>query len=183
MISHLLQEWEWGIVRVQLRKWCKPPQGWIKVNVDEACRVGVHYIGAECVIRDEHDQFLRVRTNKIKDRCKRGRSLEFQRSPAVDERMENKSPHIWAGCKISGGCNPWSSKKSFFHTIIEECVGWFVSTSCLFFVWSHEVVPCFICKLILLKRSNARAIVLKKQYSLRLKKSELVWLSRWLRKR
>ena len=57
MISHLLQDWEraqtkktTSVVWVQLRKWCKPPHGWIKVNVDASCRVGVDYIGAGCVI-------------------------------------------------------------------------------------------------------------------------------------
>lgn len=162
MIFHLLQEWERGIVRVQLRTWCKPPQGWIKVNVDEACRVGVHYftiLVPSVWFEMNTANFWEQEQTRLRPDAREAEAWSFKEALLWTKKWRTNRCIFELDAKSVVDAIHGPPKKSFFHTIIEECVGWFVSTNCLFFVWSHEVVPCFICKLILLKRSNAREIV------------------------
>ncbi|XP_074323048.1 uncharacterized protein LOC141659993 [Apium graveolens] len=49
------------------RTWVKPPEEWIKINIDASYHSGGNKIGVGCVIRDSRGLFLRARTN-----CRRG---------------------------------------------------------------------------------------------------------------
>ncbi|XP_074347005.1 uncharacterized protein LOC141685825 [Apium graveolens] len=40
---------------------CRPPEGWVKVNVDAACRDQLGFIGMGCVARDHMGRFMRAR--------------------------------------------------------------------------------------------------------------------------
>lgn len=53
---------------IQHKEWCKPPDGWIKINVDAACRRDSEYIGVGCVVRNHKGEFLRARANKFRNR-------------------------------------------------------------------------------------------------------------------
>lgn len=75
MIVNLFQDWKRvqedgsrSKSRVQMQQWCKPPQGWIKINIDASCRVDYYFIGAGCVVRDENGCFMRARTCQIRGR-------------------------------------------------------------------------------------------------------------------
>ncbi|XP_074356254.1 uncharacterized protein LOC141695952 [Apium graveolens] len=40
--------------------WCKPPEGWIKVNIDATCHQGSEFTGIGCVTRDDRGRFIRA---------------------------------------------------------------------------------------------------------------------------
>ena len=83
MVTNLLQdqqrahkESKTSSTNMQLRKWCKPPHGWIRINVDAAYRINnARYTGAGCVTRDENGQFLRGTASRIRD-CMSTREAE-----------------------------------------------------------------------------------------------------------
>lgn len=50
------------------RKWCKPPDGWIKVNTDAACHLRTGRMGVGCIIRDDRGCFIRARSKVIQGR-------------------------------------------------------------------------------------------------------------------
>lgn len=54
--------------RVQSQQWCKPPLGWIKINIDASRRVDYDFIGASFVIRNEEGCFMRARACQIRGR-------------------------------------------------------------------------------------------------------------------
>lgn len=75
MAFNMLAEWRKaqeeeirGRVHVQTRskQWCKPPDGWIKINKDAACRQGEEHIGVGCVVRNDMRDFLGAHTNVIR---------------------------------------------------------------------------------------------------------------------
>lgn len=47
------------------RQWCKPPEGWIKVNIDAACHAQQGYTGIGSVAWDENGQFFRACGRRI----------------------------------------------------------------------------------------------------------------------
>lgn len=62
MVSNLLHDWKRAQEKkngnktgTQQTNWCKPLQGWIKINVDATCREEYDYTRAGCIIRDDRD--------------------------------------------------------------------------------------------------------------------------------
>lgn len=49
----------------QQKKWSKPPEGWIKINIDASCSTGWDSVGVGCVVRDDRGSFQRARSNQI----------------------------------------------------------------------------------------------------------------------
>lgn len=47
------------------KTWCKPQEGWIKINLDASFYEGAGRIGIGCVVRDDRGCFLRARTNVL----------------------------------------------------------------------------------------------------------------------
>lgn len=47
------------------RHWLKPPQGWLKINLDAAVFQDINCIGIGCLIRDAFGSFLHVRCQNI----------------------------------------------------------------------------------------------------------------------
>lgn len=43
-----------------------PPEGWIKINTDAACRHDRYYVGVGCIVRDDSGDFLRARAGIVK---------------------------------------------------------------------------------------------------------------------
>lgn len=48
--------------RNRVRVWCKPPDGWIKVNLDAACITCASQVGVDCVARYDCGRFLHAKT-------------------------------------------------------------------------------------------------------------------------
>ncbi|XP_074337743.1 uncharacterized protein LOC141674944 [Apium graveolens] len=80
--TNLLQDWERS-QKIQksersgvlMKRWCKPPPEWVKINVDAACREDTEYIDAGCIVPDEHGQFFRGRAGKVR-KCLAAREAE-----------------------------------------------------------------------------------------------------------
>lgn len=77
MAVGLLQEWQQsqegvgskqGRIDSSGRRWCRPPEGWVKVNIDAACHDQQGSIGVGCVVRDDNGQFLRALGSKVMGR-------------------------------------------------------------------------------------------------------------------
>ncbi|XP_017250744.2 uncharacterized protein LOC108221372 [Daucus carota subsp. sativus] len=106
------------------RQWCKPPEGWIKVNIDAACHAQQGYIGIGSVARDENGQFLRASGRRIQGRWK----------PREAEALGLKEALLWVREWRTSKCVFEMDAKtvvdaiygdggnSYFHTIIEDCV-------------------------------------------------------------
>nr|XP_017239551.1 PREDICTED: uncharacterized protein LOC108212332 [Daucus carota subsp. sativus] len=70
MALQLLQDWrrsqecsegsDHRSERTQIRRWCRPREGWIKVNIDAACHHQSEFIGMGCVARDDRGSFVRA---------------------------------------------------------------------------------------------------------------------------
>lgn len=50
------------------KNWTKPPEGWVKINIDEACQQNDAFIGVGCISRDDRGGFLRARASKVRGR-------------------------------------------------------------------------------------------------------------------
>lgn len=131
MVNNLLQDWERSrkpyssnTLGIQPRKWCKPPQGWIKINIDAAYRQDMEYIGTGCIVRDEQGLFLRGRVNRLR-RCGEAREAEA---------MSLKEALLWMkqwrttrcifemDAKSVVDAVHGAQQNSIFHLIIDECV-------------------------------------------------------------
>lgn len=106
------------------RRWVSPPQGWVKINVDAAIFEATGSVGLGSVIRDEHGNFVRARSQKI----------EVQLYPREAEAEGLKQAVSWVkdlgfkhcifemdakvvvdAIKKVKGC-------AYFHTIVLDCV-------------------------------------------------------------
>ncbi|XP_074378696.1 uncharacterized protein LOC141720247 [Apium graveolens] len=75
MAMQLLQDWrrnqeqnedsDHRNQRARTSRWCKPQEGWIKVNIDAACHHQLEFIGMGCVARDDSGRFLRARSERM----------------------------------------------------------------------------------------------------------------------
>ncbi|KAL8101548.1 hypothetical protein AgCh_033450 [Apium graveolens] len=110
--------------RGQMQQWCKPPPGWIKINIDASCRVDYDFIGAGCVVRNEKGEFMHSRACQIGGRMQAKESevrslkeallwVRQWRTTKCIFKMDAKS----VVDAIHGG-----SGDSIFHTIVEDCV-------------------------------------------------------------
>lgn len=53
-----------NVMQHQTRRWCKPPEGWIKINIYDVYQDQTGKIWIACIIRDDHGDFLRARSNR-----------------------------------------------------------------------------------------------------------------------
>lgn len=96
----------------------------MKINVDAACRGDNEYMGAGCVIRDEHGQFLRGRTSSIQ-RCMQAREAE---ALSLKEALIGTNNWRTTRCifeldaKVVVDAIHGTPKNSMFHIIIDECL-------------------------------------------------------------
>lgn len=47
-----------------IKRWCRTPEGWVKVNIDVACKGQPEFIGMGCVVRNDGGEFVRARSVK-----------------------------------------------------------------------------------------------------------------------
>ncbi|KAL8105152.1 hypothetical protein AgCh_029083 [Apium graveolens] len=101
--------------------WCKPPEGWIKINVDDACHPGS--IGVGCVMRDGDGRFMRARMNTIQG----GRSVREAKTLSMREALSWVKNWTTTKCifeydaKLFVDAFYGPKGKSCFVTIVEDC--------------------------------------------------------------
>lgn len=133
MAMSLLQEWqqsrenaEQGNRRLkqQGRKWCKPPEGWVKINLDAACQNQTGEIGVACVVRDDRGEFLRARSNKMYG------NMQAREAEARSLKEALIWTHNWRkqkcifelDSKLVVDAIHGDRGNSIFHAIIDDCV-------------------------------------------------------------
>lgn len=103
--------------------WCKPPDGWIKINVDAACHPGSSHIGVGCVIRDDGGRFMRARMNTVQG----GRSIREAEALSMREALSWVKNWTTTKCifesdaKLLVDAFYGPRGKSCFDTIVEDC--------------------------------------------------------------
>ena len=80
------------------RNWQKPPPGWVKINMDAACKQGDDCVKLGCVARDENGNFLRGRSNV----------LQRIAQPREAEGLSLKEAISWT--------STWRTEKCIFET-------------------------------------------------------------------
>lgn len=129
MVNHMFQEWQ----RVQVdsrmnkdklqKKWCKPPPGWSKVNVDASYHVGATHIGAGCIIRDDQGRFIRARAARVRGgvSVREAEALSFKEALTWTKHWGNRRCIFELDAKLVVNAVNGTSKNSIFHGIIDEC--------------------------------------------------------------
>lgn len=105
------------------RMWSKPPTGWVKVNVDAACKQNRNFVGVGCVIRDATGKFLRARSNVIEG------SMQPRMPEALSLREALQWTRAWkstrcifeSDCKLLVDAVNGRMGRSFFDTIVADC--------------------------------------------------------------
>lgn len=109
--------------RARTPRWCKPLEGWIKVNIDVAYHHQSEFIGMGCVDRDDGSRFLHARSERMRG------GMSTQEAEAWSFRAALLWMKQW---KIQRCVFELDAKSvvdalhgirgySNFHTIIEEC--------------------------------------------------------------
>lgn len=52
-------------VQQMVHIWCKPPPGWVKINIDAACKPSDQFVKIGCISRDDSGAFLCARNGVI----------------------------------------------------------------------------------------------------------------------
>lgn len=60
------------LLQVYPRKWSKPPEGWVNINVD-AATFNVGFVGIGSIMRDSGGNFLREKCERIEGAWKPGK--------------------------------------------------------------------------------------------------------------
>ncbi|XP_074373973.1 uncharacterized protein LOC141714348 [Apium graveolens] len=105
-----------------IQNWSKPPGGWIKINVDAACRPGDDFVGAGCVMRDDCGKFLRASSTRIRGK------MQPKMAEAVSLREALSWTKQWRSNKCIFECDAkpvvdavnGARGKSMFDTIVED---------------------------------------------------------------
>lgn len=133
MALNLLQEWQQSQenagkgdkgIQQRNRKWCKPPEGWVKINLDAACQNQIGEIGVACVVRDDRGKFLRARSNRVHG------SIQAREAEARSLKEVLLWTHTWRkqkcifelDSKLVVDAIHDDRGNSIFHTIIDDCV-------------------------------------------------------------
>lgn len=133
MALQMLQDWrrsqeckddsEQRRQQTNIRRWCRPHEGWIKVNIDAAYRGQSEFIGMSCVVRDDKGGFVRARSAKVRGGM----------PPLEVEAWSFRAALLWLKEWRTQRCIFELDAKSVvdavhgirgnsnFHTIIEEC--------------------------------------------------------------
>lgn len=102
--------------------WTKPPEGWIKINIDAACGQGTGGMG--CVVRDDFGDFIRARCNvttqKMQPREAEALSLREALSRLKDWR--NGRCIFESDAKLLVDAINGTRGRSYFDTIVIDCL-------------------------------------------------------------
>ncbi|XP_074327947.1 uncharacterized protein LOC141665861 [Apium graveolens] len=109
--------------KTNVRKWCKPPQDWIKINVDTTFWTNTGHIGAGCIIRDDQGQFLRAKASKLRGcaTAREAEALSFKEALTWTKEWRTNRCVFELDAKAVVEVIHGPQKQSNFHVIIEEC--------------------------------------------------------------
>ncbi|XP_074346962.1 uncharacterized protein LOC141685777 [Apium graveolens] len=106
------------------RKWSKPPGGWLKINIDAACRHDRDFVGAGCVVRNDEGGFVRARSSLVRSRaCAREAEALSLKEALLWVKSWRQNKFIFESDskvlvdEIRGG-----HAKSIFHPHVEDCI-------------------------------------------------------------
>lgn len=106
------------------RRWCKPPAGWLKVNIDAAWVSQANTTSMGCVIRDEAGEFVRARCSEMQP-CvepKMAEALSLKEALAWIKDWRSAQVIFETDSKLLVDALTGSRGKSFFDTIVNDCV-------------------------------------------------------------
>ncbi|KAL8119323.1 hypothetical protein AgCh_016734 [Apium graveolens] len=134
MVTTMLQDWrrsqevaagrEGRLGRQSSRKWTKPPEGWIKINVDATCPQQRNRIGVACVARDDHGAFLGARSSVIEGgrQPREAEVLSLYEALRWVHKWRNSHCIFEMDSKIVVDAIHGKHGNSNFHTIIDDCI-------------------------------------------------------------
>ncbi|XP_074323842.1 uncharacterized protein LOC141660753 [Apium graveolens] len=104
--------------------WDKPHMGWIKVNVDAACRPGEEFIGVGCLMCDDRGKFLRARSSRIRGKMqpKMVEALSLREALSWIKQWRSSKCIFECNAKLVVDAVNGGRGKSIFDTILEDCV-------------------------------------------------------------
>ncbi|XP_074374021.1 uncharacterized protein LOC141714399 [Apium graveolens] len=132
MVMSLVQEWQRSQETGQgargrkcsvNKRWCRPQEGWVKINIDAACHDQVGYIGAGCIVRDDRGRFIRARSIKIRGgwQPREAEALSLKEALSWVREWRSSRCVFELDAKIVVEAVYTNGGNSNFHTIIEDC--------------------------------------------------------------
>ncbi|XP_074374534.1 uncharacterized protein LOC141714940 [Apium graveolens] len=106
------------------RSWCKPPAGWIKINVDAACTQNSQQVGVGCIIRDEGGNFLRARSTVLPGRLqpREAEALSLKEAFAWTKEWMNSKCIFEYDAKLLVDAVNSGQGNTYFHAMVEDCI-------------------------------------------------------------
>ena len=133
MAVNMLSEWKRAreedertqiSARLSSKQWCKPPDGWIKINVEATCQQNTAYIGVGCVVRDDVGGFLRARACRIRSRAyaREAEALSLKEALSwIKEWRTFKCIFEMDAKLLMDALHSTKPGKSFFDMLVDDC--------------------------------------------------------------
>lgn len=133
MALQLLQDWkrsqehqdqeERRKQQMSSRQWRKPQEGWVKVNIDAACRDHSGVIGMGCIVRDDRGEFVRARSATARGGMppREAEAWSFRAALLWMKSWRTQKCIFELDAKTVVDAVHGTRGNSIFHTIIEEC--------------------------------------------------------------
>ncbi|XP_074378135.1 uncharacterized protein LOC141719654 [Apium graveolens] len=112
-----------GTYIIQHNRWCKPPDGWIKINIDAACCRDSEYIRVGCVVHNDKGEFLRARSNIIRNRGqpREAEAVSLKEALSWMKTWRTNKYIFESDAKLLVVAFQRRRGKSLFDTIVEDC--------------------------------------------------------------
>lgn len=105
------------------KNWCKPPDGWYKVNCD-ASGVVNDCVGIGCVVRDSQGSFVAARCRRVEGSWnpREAEAISLKEAMSWIKDLELKCCVFETDSRVLVlACNG-QGEESYFHTITSDCV-------------------------------------------------------------
>lgn len=109
--------------RSRSKSWCKPPEGWVKINVDAAFYPGSERIGVGCVMRDDRGKFIRARMNTARGgtSAREAEAISMREALSWIKSWRTTKCVFESDAKLLVDAFYGPKGKSCFDTIVEDC--------------------------------------------------------------
>ncbi|XP_074356208.1 uncharacterized protein LOC141695901 [Apium graveolens] len=136
MAMNMLHEWKQSCLQrqcgqavrtVSARTWCRPQQGWVKVNTDAAVFEEAGYTGIRCVIRNEHGDFVRARNQRIEAvyQPREAEALGLKEALSWVKSFGYKKCVFETYAKMLAEACKKIEGRAYFHSIVSCCIDLF----------------------------------------------------------
>ncbi|XP_074359955.1 uncharacterized protein LOC141700079 [Apium graveolens] len=133
MALNLMWEWrnvnEGGVGGMKLKqpsmkKWSRPLQGWIKINVDDIGQGNTENIGVACVARDDIGRFLGARSSNCRGytQIREAEAVGLHNALVWMEKWRTTNCIFELNAKLVVEAVYNNKERSNFHSIIDDCV-------------------------------------------------------------